>query len=88
MGVAFRNGRRYVAEIGYNGKSIYIGSYDTAIEAAQARDAKAIELFGEFASLNFPPKTQETASSASTTMVKCLARPTALVLPRRVTLAL
>jgi len=26
------------------------------IEAAQARDQKALELFGEFAWLNFPPE--------------------------------
>jgi hypothetical protein len=32
----------------------YGGPFDTEIEAAKARDKKAIELFGEFAWLNFP----------------------------------
>jgi hypothetical protein len=35
-----------------NGKQINIGSFKTEIEAAQAYNKKAIELFGEFARLN------------------------------------
>lgn len=45
---------RYSAHIMYNNKSIHIGLYKTGEEAAKARDRKAIELFGEFAKLNFP----------------------------------
>lgn len=34
-------------------KQIYIGRYSDPEDAARAYDAKAIELFGEFARLNF-----------------------------------
>lgn len=35
-------------------KHVFIGLYDDEAEAAKAYDRKAIELFGEFAKLNFP----------------------------------
>jgi hypothetical protein len=38
-----------MARIMYNGKTIYLGSFDTIEEARQARASKEIELFGEFA---------------------------------------
>jgi hypothetical protein len=44
----------FVAYIYRHGKRIWLGSFDTAEEAAVARDRKAIELHGEFAVLNFP----------------------------------
>lgn len=54
-GVYFRKKRnRYVSAIRANGKSITIGYFVTALEAALARDIKARELHGEFAVLNFP----------------------------------
>jgi len=40
------------------GHRYYLGPLDTEIEAAQARDRKALELFGEFAWLNFPPESR------------------------------
>jgi hypothetical protein len=46
--------RWFRAGIQLNGKRISLGYFDDAIEAAKAYDAKATELFGEFASLNFP----------------------------------
>lgn len=44
---------KYESKIGFCGKRLYIGRYDTAIDAARAYDVKAVELFGEFAKTNF-----------------------------------
>lgn len=46
----------YKAKIQKDKKVYCIGRYSTAKEAARAYDAKAKELFGEFAKLNFPDK--------------------------------
>jgi hypothetical protein len=46
-------GRRYRAQITFEGRCRSIGYYPTAEDAARAYDAKAVELFGEFARLNF-----------------------------------
>ena len=46
------NGKRWLSRIYLNNKKIYIGVFDDEIEAAQAYDAKALELYGEFAYLN------------------------------------
>jgi hypothetical protein len=55
-GVALtKSKKRYMARIGSGrGKHMYLGTYDTIEEAARAYDAKAKELFGEYAYLNFP----------------------------------
>lgn len=45
---------RWIASIGHERRLLHIGMYDTAEEAARAYDAKAKELFGEFAYVNFP----------------------------------
>ncbi|MBN2134054.1 MAG: HNH endonuclease [Sedimentisphaerales bacterium] len=42
------------AQIVWRGKKYKLGSYDTDVEAAKARDRKAFELHGEYAYLNFP----------------------------------
>lgn len=44
---------RFRALIVHNGKNIHIGSFKDAETAARAYDAKAKELFGEYAYLNF-----------------------------------
>lgn len=48
------NVERWEAAIGHNYRFIHLGSFLTQEEAARAYDAKAIELYGEFASTNFP----------------------------------
>ena len=39
---------RYKALIGFNGKTIHLGSFITVEEASKAYEAKATELFGEY----------------------------------------
>ncbi len=46
--------RKHLAVISKNGVRYRLGGFNTAEEAARAYDAKAKELFGEFAYLNFP----------------------------------
>jgi hypothetical protein len=49
-----RRGKKWQAEIGYQGKTLYLGLFDNEVEAAKARDRKAYELHGPYAHLNFP----------------------------------
>ena len=52
-GVCFRSDRnRWVAEITANGKKKHIGYFANEIDAGKAYNEKAIELHGEYASLN------------------------------------
>lgn len=53
-GVTRKVSKNYRATIMDQGTFIGIGMYETAEEAARAYDKKAIELFGDFAELNFP----------------------------------
>jgi len=50
---------KYSAQVCLKGKPTRLGSFVTAVEAARAYDRKAIELFGEFARLNFPEEHPE-----------------------------
>jgi hypothetical protein len=57
MGVAvsIRKGQPYFcAQININKKLTYLGHFLTEEEAAKAYDAKAKEIHGDFANLNFP----------------------------------
>lgn len=53
-GVVYRKDMKnpYLAYVGYNNGQIYLGSYATKVEAAQAYDAKVTELFGDHAKTN------------------------------------
>lgn len=48
-----KKSKKFQARIKFNNKLIYLGSFSDAIEAAKLYDVKAVELFGEFANLNF-----------------------------------
>jgi hypothetical protein len=52
-------GDKWRAKITYKGKAYHLGLFATELEAAQARDLKAVELFGEYAWRNIPPDTPE-----------------------------
>ena len=45
---------KWRARVCYKGRKHHVGLFDDEVEAAKARDRKAVELFGQFARLNFP----------------------------------
>jgi hypothetical protein len=49
-----RNSRKWIARITFEGRRLFLGYFIEEVEAARAYDRKAVELFGEFARLNFP----------------------------------
>lgn len=52
------DGNKFRAYITCHGKLLHLGRYHTAEAAARARDAKAKELYGGFAVLNFPERNE------------------------------
>jgi len=47
-----RKSKKWWSYIRYNNKKIFLGTFKTELEAAKAYNAKALELFGQFAHLN------------------------------------
>ena len=55
IGVSWmKRNRKWRARVEVDGARIHIGMFNSALDAAIARDAAAIKFHGEFASLNFP----------------------------------
>lgn len=55
IGVCWHKGsRKWAANIRRDGRQVCVGMFGSAEEAARARDAAALELYGYFAHLNFP----------------------------------
>ena len=51
----FPSGRhKWTAKVTFRGITHYLGTFDSAVDAARHYDAKARELHGEYAILNFP----------------------------------
>lgn len=62
MGVCFcKQTGKWTSIIVYNKKSIWLGRFDSEIEAAKAYDEAAKKYYGEFARLNFPEKEESRA---------------------------
>jgi hypothetical protein len=49
-----KQNKKWRAHITYQNRKYHIGCFDDPVEAGKAYDKKALELFGEFAYLNFP----------------------------------
>lgn len=55
LGVTFYTRKqKWAAAVTYNRKKYFVGYFSSEIDAAKARDKKAIEVQGEYANLNFP----------------------------------
>lgn len=52
----YPSGSGWGAQVGYGGRKVFVGYFNTLEEAALARDRKAVELHGGFATLNFPER--------------------------------
>lgn len=63
-GVNLLHGKYWAAHIRADGKQRHLGYFPTPEDAARAYDARARELFGDFARLNFPDDSHHVAPPA------------------------
>ncbi len=67
IGVHFsKNANKWAGQIKHQGKKLWLGYFDSEIEAARAYDRAAIKYHGEFARLNFPREDYIKESRSST----------------------
>ena len=52
-GVHIGSKNSFTAKLEHDGNTYYLGSFKTISDAARAYDKKAVEIFGEYATLNF-----------------------------------
>lgn len=64
-GVRQRKWGRWVAEIKHPGSRVWLGTFDTSVEAALAYDAAALKMYGPSATLNLPNHTDHPAVTNS-----------------------
>lgn len=57
-----KDAKKWQASLKYQGKNYFLGHYDNEKKAALAYDAKAREIFGEYARLNFPSENHSLSS--------------------------
>jgi hypothetical protein len=61
----YPQGKKWKAMVRYKSRDHRVGTFDDEVEAASARDRKALELFGQFAWLNFPELRDELTNDSS-----------------------
>jgi hypothetical protein len=54
FGVSLKRGKHWTAFLVANGETLHLGYFVSEVDAAHARDIKAIEIFGDATPLNFP----------------------------------
>ena len=71
-GVSWDSARgKWVSSIKRNRKTVHLGRFDDEVSAAKAYDLSAVEMFGRFASPNFPAPGSEYADKTTQVCTKC-----------------